>query len=134
LISSGRSRPLEMEEGECGLCRRDFRVESMIAIAETQGRQNIGRLCQGCIEHFGRVNPEVFSRGVLGRAAELPGADMGHRGRGGARRGRRRLRLRLLLRLEVSGLTAPEYLSGRALVGAPASRFTHNIGGWMNIS
>lgn len=52
--------PEEMGDWECGLCRRDFRVESVIAMADTRDRQDIGRICPDCTEHFGRINPEIF--------------------------------------------------------------------------
>lgn len=52
--------PDEMGTWECGLCRHDFEVESVVADAMTAERYGIGRICPECIEHFGRRNPEVF--------------------------------------------------------------------------
>lgn len=52
--------PDEMRDQECGLCRRDFRVESVIVTAMNDGRFEVGRVCPECIEYFGRANPEVF--------------------------------------------------------------------------
>ena len=52
--------PEEMAEDECALCAHDFRTESVIAFAETNGRTEIGRICPECLEYFGRINPEYY--------------------------------------------------------------------------
>lgn len=52
--------PQEMGEWECGLCRRDFRVGSVIAMASTDAGGDIGRACPECVAYFGRINPEHF--------------------------------------------------------------------------
>ncbi len=52
--------PESMGEHECGLCRRDFAAESVIADASTEYGAVIGWVCPDCVGHFGRVNPECF--------------------------------------------------------------------------
>lgn len=56
--------PEEMQEWECGLCGRDFEVESVIADAMTDDRYGIGRVCPSCVAYFGQRNP--------GRCPTLP--------------------------------------------------------------
>lgn len=49
--------PEEMGEEKCGLCRRDFRVESVRADAVTDSHAEMGLVCRECIAYFGRANP-----------------------------------------------------------------------------
>lgn len=61
--------PEEMGDHECGLCARTFRPDSVIVFAETNRREEIGRLCPDCLEHFGRINPEYYPTAEVYRDA-----------------------------------------------------------------
>jgi len=43
--------PEETGPHECGLCARPFRPDSVIAFAETNDGEEIGRICPECLEH-----------------------------------------------------------------------------------
>jgi len=61
IVDSQRAfTPEEMGVRECGLCRRDFRIESIVVLAFTDHHREIGRICRDCVEYFGHINPENF--------------------------------------------------------------------------
>jgi hypothetical protein len=54
--------PEYMVEEECGICGVEFRVESVIAEAVTDGRRpvEVGPVCPECLAYLAERNPERF--------------------------------------------------------------------------
>jgi hypothetical protein len=50
----------EMHDEDCGICGLRFRIESVIAVAVTDGRIEMGPACPSCVEYLGQRNPECF--------------------------------------------------------------------------
>lgn len=50
--------PEEMEAGECGICGHEVAPSSVLTYAATDGRTDMGRACESCIEYLGVRAPE----------------------------------------------------------------------------
>src|SRR5215217_1582607 len=47
-------------EDVCGVCGRAFEEPSVVAVARTDDRTDMGVACPECVEYLGRRNPEKF--------------------------------------------------------------------------
>jgi hypothetical protein len=52
--------PESMTEAPCGLCERSFKAESVMAVLDGPGDEDLGEACPECITMLGQHYPERF--------------------------------------------------------------------------